>query len=62
MIGLRIGPGIGGPEDLSRCLVYRRKVEPFTTITNESGPKPFSFGHFVAMVYRKDAVRILEQE
>lgn len=48
--------------DLSRCLVYRRKVIPFTAIADEAGPSQISFIRFTAMLYGDDVVRFMWQE
>ena len=48
--------------DLSRCLVYRRKVAPFTAIADEAGPSQISFIRFAAMLYGDDVVGFMWQE
>jgi hypothetical protein len=48
--------------DLSRCLVYRRKVAPFTAIADETGPSQISFICFAAMLYGDDVVWLMWQE
>lgn len=48
--------------DLSRCLVYQRKVAPFTAIADEAGPSQISFIRFAAMLYGDDVVGFMWQE
>lgn len=62
MIVPRIDPGIQEPNDLSRRLVYRGKVAPFTAIADETGPSQISFVRLAAMLYSDDMVWLMWQE
>lgn len=48
--------------DLSRCLVDRSKVAPFTAIADEAGPCQIFFRRFAAMLYGDDVVWLMWQE
>jgi hypothetical protein len=50
------------PYNLSRCLVYRSKVAPFTAIANEAGPSQICLVRFAAMLYSDDVVSLMWQE